>query len=266
MKIYRFWHEEKATVPVGKEERTIRCLGGSNESIEGARGEALRKLETVRRKLAGEEVRKREYDAEIREQIVQHVDEHNIITRNRYGADVWNTTEVTILDVDQPKRVWWDFFGKRKGPPKQVMASDVKKVAQAPDLRGLSFRVYETAAGIRIIILGRYFPPKDRRLAAIRKDINCDPLYASLCVKQDCYRARLTPKPSRMRLKAFRHVWPMTDEQLQAARQWLVGYQEASRGVAVCRYIDTYGAPSPRHRLVDLHDQLTKATSGLKLA
>lgn len=266
MKIYKYWCEETAVIYVGNEQKAIRCLGGANGSPEEARAEARRKVDVVKRKLAGQEVRKREYDAEIREQILEQVDERNILTRNRYGAAVWNSTEVTILDIDQPRKSLFDFFGKRKGPAKEVILSDVRKVASQQDLRGLSFRVYETAAGIRLLILGRYFEPKDGRLATIRKEVNCDPLYANLCIKQDCFRARLTPKPYRMKLKGHHHVWPMTEVQLEDASKWLVGYEQASAHYAVCRYIETLGRPASSHRLVELHDRMTKATSGLPLA
>src|SRR5690606_21189777 len=104
----------------------------------------------------------------------------------------------------------------------------------------------------------------------ILADLGADPIYRELCRTHGMFRARLTPKPWRLpRIKAPAGRWPY--ETARAERrfeQWLSAYTAASAGYAVCQLVATYGPePSPvEQRVIDLHDDRTRAQAALPLA
>src|SRR5688572_866034 len=103
MKIYKFWVTEKQKILIDGMGQDITCYGGSNISVEDARSRAREKAEKVKRKIKGEKHLFDEYEEEIREEILRLIDDHSAITRNRYGAQVLNTENLMILDIDKPK-------------------------------------------------------------------------------------------------------------------------------------------------------------------
>ena len=62
----------------------------------------------------------------------------------------------------------------------------------------LSFRVYKTAAGYRLIVTSQTMETSSEQSSAWLKALNSDKLYSRLCEQQECYLARLTPKPWRL--------------------------------------------------------------------
>ena len=100
MKLYKHWATEKQTILIDGVEQAITCYGGSNVSVDDARSRAKEKAEKVKRKIQGEKHLFDAYEAEIREEILQIVDDHSAITRNRYGAQVLNTENLMILDIE----------------------------------------------------------------------------------------------------------------------------------------------------------------------
>src|SRR5690606_8392641 len=90
-------------------------------------------------------------------------------------------------------------------------------VSAIPTLdRGLGYRIYETHNGYRVIVTGREMAPADPAVQAMCRAMNCDALYVKLCLKQDCFRARLTPKPSRIRQRAIRLRFPYDQDMSDA--------------------------------------------------
>ena len=205
MKIYKYWTVEKQKIIIDGAEQEVTCYGGSNISVEDARGKAKEKAQKIQRKIAGEKHLFEDYESEIREELLQTIDEHSVITRNRYGARVLNVESLMILDIDKPKPTTAGGLGglfKKKDtrPPKEQIFEMVKTLATTK-YKDLSFRIYETYQGARVIVLGREFDPCDDATKKMMDEFNCDPLYTLLCNKQGCYRARLTPKPSRMKVR-----------------------------------------------------------------
>ncbi|MCX7934462.1 MAG: hypothetical protein N3A66_04285, partial [Planctomycetota bacterium] len=199
MKIYLHWHLEKAKVWLEGRgiEIEIKCYGGSNISLDDARQRALAKIEKVKRKLAGDAHAFDDYEVEIREEVIRLLDERTAITRNRYGALVLNAQDLMIMDIDRPPFSFWDLFrAVGKDAAKERIVARVRRLAQLPKYQYLGLRVYETKNGIRVIALGRNFDPRAAETQAILQEFNCDALYARLCQRQRCFRARLTPKPS----------------------------------------------------------------------
>ena len=82
MKIFKHWTAEKRRVRIQESETEITTYGGSNTSIDEAALRAKEKMEKVIRKINGESGIFDDYQVEIREEILQTVDEKTIITRN----------------------------------------------------------------------------------------------------------------------------------------------------------------------------------------
>src|SRR5512134_1454576 len=136
MKIYKHWVIEKQKIIIDGNEQEITCYGGSNISIEDARTKVREKAKKIERKIKGEKHLFDEYEAEIREEILQIIDDHSAITRNRYGASVLNIENLMILDIDKPKPTSGGLGGlfKKKDPrnPKEQIFDTVRQLAATP--------------------------------------------------------------------------------------------------------------------------------------
>ena len=257
MEIYKYWVMEKQWIPIDGIEQVITCYGGSNISTEDARARAKEKVQKIQRKIAGEKHLFDEYEAEIREEILQIIDDHSAITRNRYGAQVLNAENLMILDIDKPKASFGDLFKKKDAESDKARIFDmVRKLAGTSKYKGYGFRVYETYQGARVIVLGRNFDPRERETKSIMDEFNCDPLYTRLCVKQGCYRARLTPKPYRMNMRAYKVRFPRNGDDHEF-QQWLTNYESESRNFSVCQLVEQLGTSYSLKDVIRLHDEIT---------
>ena len=258
MKTFKFWTLEKQTILIEGRKEEIACYGGSNVSVEDARRAARKKAEKVQRKIAGEQQLFEDYQVEIREEVLKTVDDHAVITRNRYGAQVLNVERLMILDIDEPKAAGGlgGLFKKRDKRSRKAEIFDMIRKLATTKYGQYGFRIYETYRGARVIVLGRDFDPRDDATKKMMVEFNCDSLYALLCGKQDCYRARLTPKPSRIKVRGLKVKFPRegTDNQLE---QWLAEYENASRNFSVCKLVEQIGASQSVPEVVRLHDELT---------
>ena len=267
MKIYKYWTVEKQKILIDGVGQEVTCYGGSNISVEDARGQAKEKAQKIQRKIAGEKHLFEDYESEIREELLQTIDDHSVITRNRYGARVLNVERLMILDIDKPKvagGLGGLFKKKDTRSPKEQIFEMVKTLATTK-YQNLSFRIYETYQGARVIVLGREFDPRDGATKKMMDEFNCDPLYTLLCIKQGCYRARLTPKPSRMKLKGYKVKYPRegTDSEFQ---RWVSEYENMSRSFSVCKLVEQVGASHYVTDVVRLHDDVTGVNYPQRLA
>lgn len=256
MKIYKYWTTEKQKILIDGAEQEITCYGGSNSSVEEAQLRAREKAEKVKRKIAGERNLFDKYEAEIREEILQIIDDHSIVTRNRYGAQVLNAENLMILDIDKPKATGGLFKKKDTRPPKEQIFEMVRNLAASAKYKDYGFRTYETYQGARVIVLGGSFDPRDRETRRIMEEFNCDPLYTALCNKQGCFRARLTPKPYRMKMQAYKVQFPREVDDHEF-RRWLSEYEGASRSFSVCKLVEQVGARHYADRVIQIHDEIT---------
>jgi hypothetical protein len=78
----------------------------------------------------------------------------------------------------------------------------------------------------------------------------------TLCQKQACFRARLTPKPYRMKMRRYKVQYPREGEDA-ALRQWLADYERESRNFSVCKFIEQVEARHSVDDVVRLHDEIT---------
>jgi len=257
MKIYKYWIAEKQKILIDGEEQEITCYGGSDISTEDARAKAKEKTKKIQRKIAGEKHLFDEYEAEIREEILQIIDDHSAITRNRYGAQVLNAENLMILDIDKPKAAFGGFFQKKDaGQDKARICDMVRKLVTSSKYEDYGYRLYETYQGARVIVLGKDFDPRDSETKKMMDEFNCDPLYTRLCIKQGCYRARLTPKPYRMKMRAYKVKFPRNGDDREF-QQWLTNYESESRNFSVCRLIEQVGTSHYVNDVVRLHDEIT---------
>lgn len=274
MKIPSYWVRETRELPQGAGK--MKLCGVSDVSMQDARrrleeraqlrlsfaaGEmSVRELREQLRLMDGHEAsgETEGYETDICEPIVQKLDEDNIVTRNRYGALVLNTTSLCFADVDHVSGGFFNALARLFGGGKsdeEILIERVRALCAAND--NLSVRLYRTAAGFRLLLAGDYLALDSASLLALFRSLDVDPLYSKLCEKQGCYRARLTPKPSRVGVKrAPRCMDSATAADVLAA--WVPAYESACKPYAVCRLVELFGRPIS-HPALTLHDLLTGA-------
>ncbi|MEL6971155.1 MAG: hypothetical protein AAFO02_13375 [Bacteroidota bacterium] len=270
MRIFRYWTKYSATLNIEGKEQVSSVYGGSNDSLEDAVREAKAKLAKVEERIRRGRRRYQDdksYEANILEEVIQEVDAQNIITRNRYGALVLNSTDHMFIDIDQNKRFmnFWDRLLRDNIPRKQLLQQKIIKKLSSSKYRGLKIRLYETNNGFRVIILNQVDSPRKPEMRSIMKGLYVDRTYFHLCLWQNCYRARLTPKPYRIKQKGIRVKYPERSlAEKQQLDTWVEEYEAKSSNFATCKLV--YASEKLVHdKVIHLHDQLTQADSGLPL-
>jgi len=268
MRVFKFWNIAETTVLIDGVEKCISCFGGSNYSESDALNDGYQRLEAVKRRIAGTEKGKGpDYQADIREEPLLWIEDRDVITRNRYGAEVLNSTSCIFVDIDEPVFRIWQIFRRirSKEEKKRAILEFVGRRLKKPDLQGLGIRVYETHSGVRVIIEGKALDPKSKESKRLLRSFHADRLYSTLCRKQNCYRARLTPKPHRIKMKPIRLSYPYEEKEKNRIEEWIREYDSKSQGFSTCRLVQTMGShfASP---VVRYHDERTKAQSRLPLA
>lgn len=261
---------------------TFTAVGWSFETLAEAKAHATEKAKRIFDYLKnGQTLDRYEYgERHLCEEIINRIeidgDEVAIITRNRYGALVLNAASVMFVDVDfevdahpatgettpqgapdeaapVTKSGFWE--------PVQLLFSKSKRTAKRETLatarlNGItqwfrsnpehSGRIYRTAKGFRVIMTGRPFDPKAEETGQIFKSLKADPLYQKLTERQECFRARLTPKPWRLKVgKPFTCVWPREHpEDREKFQTWLKIYESESRNHEVCHLVESFGSPT----------------------
>ena len=165
------------------------------------------------------------------------------ISQNYYWADVINTADVFIADIDiskdspiaQLKSKWYYIYW---------LLHNIK------DLTKEVFYVYETHSGLRLIMVTSLMSPKSSDSAYLMGVLLADSKYASCCISQGCYRARLSPKPIRMGIKGKDY----SDYEK---------YKTEVSKYSVCRYLgntslsESFNIPTKIQNFLDIHDKFT---------
>lgn len=268
MRVFKYWNIAETTVLIDGVEKSISCFGGSNHSESDALTDGYQRLEAVKRRMAGTDRGKgRDYEADIREEPLLWIEDRDVVTRNRYGAEVLNSTSCIFVDIDEPVFRIWQFFRRIRSreEKKQAILEFVERRIEKPDLKGLGIRAYETHSGVRLIIEGKALDPRSKEAKSLLRSFHADRLYSALCRKQNCYRARLTPKPHRIKLKPIRLSYPYEENDKNRIDEWIKEYDFKSQAFSTCRLVKTVGShfASP---LVRYHDERTRALSKLPLA
>ena len=268
MRVFRYWVRCSDELVVGGEKQVSTVYGGSNISVEDAIKEARNRLEKVQAKiLYGRVLKNKDYEVDIREEIVQEIDFQNIITRNRYGALVLNSENRMFIDIDQNKRFmgFWDWLLRNNLPRKELLQQKIIKKLSSKKYRATNARVYETNNGFRVVLLIETDSPRNKKMVRIMKDLFVDPTYLFLCVRQNCYRARLTPKPHRIKQGRIQIRFPeRTEEEERDIQSWLDEYELKSSGYATCRLVYAQNK-LVSDKVIMVHDEITKASSNYLL-
>ena len=175
----------------------------SNTSVE----DAYRKAQQTAQRIAQQFVREGRFmdtyyaERPLREPVLRELQDA-VITRNSYGCQVLNTARAMFVDVD-------------------IAAPSAIAKAQAWASRqpGWNWRVYQTAAGLRLLATHALFDPADPICQTVFDAVDADPLYRKLCQLQECFRARLTPKPWRCESRNPPCRWPYPNQSLERAFQ-----------------------------------------------
>jgi hypothetical protein len=274
VRIARYWARDEAEItgPDGGRLR-IRTRGWSGADMAGARERARDIARRIGERILAGGRRRHEYgyaqrplpEPVLREFAAEGSPGYAILTRNAYGALVLNTDNLMFVDIDNRDAPRWGIpalFGKSSAVPDRV-----RKVVER---HGLCARIYQTAAGHRVLIAKPGFEPGGEQAEALLKEFGSDPLFIQLCRLQQSFRARLTPKPWRCGWRNPPVTFPYETAADEAKfREWEAGYNRKSQAYATCRFLGQAGAgaASPGFAgLIDYHDQETKAASGLPLA
>jgi hypothetical protein len=218
----------------------------------------------------------------LREEIIQSItnpggNEIGVITRNGYGALVLNAAKAMFIDIDFPdakpgealaRGIGRLFGGQATLSPEQTYLQAIEKWAQVN--RGLSLRVYRTFGGLRCLVTNELFDPAQPTSLALMQSLQSDRLYITLCKQQECFRARLTPKPWRINFHQppTRFPWS-TPSQEAVYRNWEQEYERASSHFTTCRLLKEIGAAQVHPDIAPIlatHDRIACTNDALNLA
>ena len=286
MKIPKFWAKATAesTLPRGEVVR-FSCWRSSDTSEAVAHQSALAAARRILdASLRGKRLDRYEYGAvPLREEVINKLEDRDgklvgVVTRNGYGSLVLNTERVMFVDVDFPENVeaskslFKGLFGRKQKSPEEekeerARAAVDQFVAANPSW---GMRLYRTFAGLRAIVTHDLFDPLSNATLDALKQMGSDPLYIKLCKAQECFRARLTPKPWRCGCIPYGMKHPITDPKLVRWHEnWKEEYETKIADLATCRFLGALGNAQihpEAAQVVELHDFATKSGEAVALA
>jgi hypothetical protein len=286
-----FWAEGRVHEKRDGKQVTIRRFGWSDESQAAAQAHADDRAREAFAafKASGTTARfeyKRAYNGAdgvpIREEILERHAE-TIITRNSYGARCLNTPNVLFADVDVRTE---GFAATMRNTFGGLLRFVAPKLAQDPWVAAeerirswaasqprARWRLYRTPAGFRLLAVHRTYASDDPEVTQCFAALGVDPIYARMCTRQRCFRARVSPKPWRVgitkHLGPAHAAWPIKPERMPQREGWVAEYERASKGHASCRFVAEFGDArvDPQADAVRaLHDAMSGAERDLPLA
>lgn len=282
MHIPRIWAKANADITApGDKPLALVAWGWGDDEVEAKR-EASSRLDRIAERVRRGEPFPERYvygDRPLREEILETIDSGEpepraILTRNAYGVTVLNTARLLFLDIDTgpQEEGLGQKLGRLFGGGASREDPALAKLREALRNSGKgAFRIYRTAGGYRALAVEHEFDPTSREAHDLMKATGTDPYYLRLCNAQKSFRARLTPKPWRMEMKAPPWEYPRTDPADQRRfAEWLSEYERESSKYATCKFLETVSkgpfVGMEDNALVTLHDRMTRATQSLPLA
>ena len=263
------------------------CWRSSDESPETARETALSAAKRILRdKLSGKKLEHYGYGVTTREPVIEKFTDTKgemfaAVTRTAYGALVLNTAKVLFADIDYPfpspgdkLRFLWakiTFRTPNETPESRIEHETYQKARSILENRpSWNFRIYRTLAGLRLMATHDLFAPSSAETLDLLQSLDADPLYVKLCQRQDCFRARLTPKPWRCGINANHIPWPIESQENQDRFDaWLLEYMNLQTNFATCRYVESIGngkVHPEAETILEVHDKFTRCDESLELA
>lgn len=135
-------------------------------------------------------------------------------------------------------------------------------------------RTYRTPKGLRVLVAHTTMDPDDADVGTFFEAVNADPLYVRMCQQQQCFRARVSPKPWRMGIAHRIRRWdglPSGDKSRdQERRIWVKNYDRVAEGYSACHFLEALG-PTDRMttetaKVMSMHDTLSRSCEELPLA
>jgi hypothetical protein len=134
-------------------------------------------------------------------------------------------------------------------------------------------RLYRTPAGLRVLVLHQPFAPSDPAVKGFFDKLGVDPVYAAMCRNQQCFRARVSPKPWRVGVSEHMRprpgTWPISPDRSEQRQAWVRVYEAAAATYASCRFVENLGSGTTHAKteaVCTLHDNLSRALSGREIA
>lgn len=134
-------------------------------------------------------------------------------------------------------------------------------------------RLYRTPAGLRVLAMHRTFDPREPVVAEYFAGLGADANYARMCRNQQCFRARVSPKPWRIGIAEHMRprpgIWPVRAERMPERTRWIEAYERAAAGYAACRFLESLGSQAVNadaRTVMALHDELCRATTAQPIA
>lgn len=136
-----------------------------------------------------------------------------------------------------------------------------------------AIRLYETPAGWRLLATHQTFEPRDEVVEQFFKSMQVDQLYARMCLNQNCFRARVSPKPWRIgidhHLKPRPGVWPIPPDRMPQQTEWVENYERLASKFSSCRFIESFGPETvcqEAAEVIRIHDETCQSMSEKPLA
>ncbi len=266
------------------ERRTVVARGWSDSSMEEATHNAqmrLGRILTWLRSRGGVDLDRYTYvvDDVICEEVIDRIEHHDretaVVSRNAYGALILNAANMMFVDIDFPKPqrlgCFASLFVKPKPPERTPEQETFDRIGRwQSEHPEVTLRVYRTAAGVRLIVANQCFETVDEYASEMLRSLGCDTLYIQLCQSQNCFRARLSPKPWRVGMQKPPKLFPFESSSDQAAfEKWYQEYVASTKSFQVCKFIETIGSGEIHERhteLIQMHDNLCCGKDDLPLA
>ncbi|HEY0893276.1 MAG TPA: hypothetical protein VGE32_09490, partial [Cellvibrio sp.] len=269
MKFAKYWSEvsvavDEAIFGVNK----LSAWGASNETQAQAGINALERATRLGQLISRGVDALREYEywnGYIREEVLDEITNADgrvlaVLTRNSYGAIILNTESVLFGDIDivEPGLLTklFQVFGKTK----KDKAFYISKIEQYQKQNSMyTIKVYETFAGLRVVVTNQVFENYSAPAKAIFSALGADPLYVRLCEAQSCFRARLTPKPWRIKIDRPASRFPRQEQsEINEFANWVQHYEDASKSVSTVKLVSVFGKDFEHPdvaRVLAVHDQ-----------
>jgi len=275
MKFAKFWKEIDVSVDKSFFGHTqVSIWGASNDSNEDARNNAELRARKFEKLISSNSQSIQDYEywnGYIKEEVVEEILSSDgrllaVLTRNSYGALVLNTESVFFGDIDVVESNFITRILEKFGKTKKDKAYYIEKVKDFQKMnQKYTIKVYETFAGLRIVIINQLFDSNSPEVSSIFSSLDTDPLYVMLCKHQSCFRARLSPKPWRVGIDRPKSRFPRSSqEKKDNFEKWLTNYKNVSTNFGVTRLLKTYGADrshSDVERVMSIHDKYTFSVS-----
>jgi hypothetical protein len=191
----------------------------------------------------------------------------NGLLRSQFVLLITGLIAVSYLIVLLCRRVYWSKVGGDEG---LARARIRRFINSHPDW---NVRVYRTFAGLRVMALHRTFAANDPEVRACFRSWKVDKIYYRMCLNQNCFRARLSPKP--WRIGIHRHLrpqpgtWPISPERLPDRVAWVNEYEQVSVNFKTCQFLEDIGSQTvdeQARRAREIHDEACRVHSDLPLA